>query len=156
MAEHMVTYERAVEAAIAGHADQFRAHTGEPFIVHPLRVAARLTWPMFEEDDAYDARVAAVLHDSIDAGHARLDETTLHFGRHVLTLTERQAAFLDAVTRREGESDALFFARVLAVRGARWIVIADCEENLADLPTPHPQRAAYEAAIKVLSGHIER
>lgn len=151
----MTTYEQAIEAAIAGHADQFRRHTGEPFIVHPIRVAGRLSWPLMENDVEYDARVVAVLHDSIDAGHARLDETVLIFGKYRLELSEDQAALLLAVTRLPGEADAPFFARVLSIRGARWIVIADCEENLADLPPQHPERAAYEAAIMVLRGHVE-
>lgn len=155
----MTTYEQAIEFAVHLHADQFRRHTGEPFIVHPLRVAGRLPQPQFgvirgSFDD--DARVVAVLHDSIDAAHCRLEGTTLVRSQDRLRLSERQAMLLISVTRLPGESDGSFLFRVEnGGRNAVDIVVADCEENLADLPDPHPERAAYEAAIKVLRGQRE-
>lgn len=145
----MTTYEKAIEFALHLHADQFRQHTLEPFIVHPLRVANRLPWGYL------DMRVVGVLHDAIDAGRARLEEDVLRGRGKSIKLTFHQARLLMAVTRRTGEADFSFFHRVMDSPGAREIVIADCEENLADLPTPHPERAAYEAALKVLRGQAQ-
>ena len=55
--------ERAIAIAVEAHHDQ-KDRYGRPYILHPLRVMARV------KTDS--ARMVAVLHDRSTAGHGRL------------------------------------------------------------------------------------
>ena len=66
----MCTLERAIEIAARAHAEQHDP-SGEPYILHPLRMMLKLNAP--------DDRIVAVLHDVIEKGddwsieHLRLE-----------------------------------------------------------------------------------
>ena len=55
----MGTLERAIEIAARAHAEQHDP-SGEPYILHPLRMMLKLNAP--------DDRIVAVLHDVIEKG----------------------------------------------------------------------------------------
>src|SRR5438132_11595481 len=56
----MATLEDAIALAVKTHRGQ-KDKTGEPYILHPLRVMFRLPW------DAPDAaKIAAILHDVVE------------------------------------------------------------------------------------------
>lgn len=75
--------ESAIDYATEMHATQLRK-SGEPYITHPIHVAATLAeWGM----DA-DSVIAGVLHDTVEDTKATLDEIKELFGRDVAFLVD--------------------------------------------------------------------
>lgn len=58
----MNLFEEAIIFATTAHAGVLRRYTNEPYILHPLRVAMRIT--KLTDDD--ETRAAAVLHDTME------------------------------------------------------------------------------------------
>lgn len=84
----MTLYERALIFAIKAHGDQKRKYTGEPYIIHPIRVAAHV-----RESGASTAAIgAALLHDVLEdtaTTHGRLvDEFGEYVARLVYQITD--------------------------------------------------------------------
>lgn len=78
---HMLT--RAIDYATEKHQGQTRK-SGEPYITHPLQVAAILIdWSM-----DIDSIVAGVLHDTVEDTSATLEEIEHLFGRNVAFLVD--------------------------------------------------------------------
>ncbi len=67
----------------ARHSDQFRA-TGDPFIIHPLEVAAILVETRLDTATV----VAALLHDVVEDTGSTLEEITDTFGKEVANLVQ--------------------------------------------------------------------
>ena len=67
----------------ARHSGQFRA-SGDPFIIHPLEVAATLVETRLDTATV----VAALLHDVVEDTDSTLDEITATFGREVASLVQ--------------------------------------------------------------------
>jgi (p)ppGpp synthase/HD superfamily hydrolase len=77
---------RALEFAIAAHAsiDQRRKYTGEPYIVHPIAVAALVrSVPHTPEIIA-----AAYLHDVVEDTPVTIEEIRAEFGDEVAALVD--------------------------------------------------------------------
>jgi len=90
--------------------------SGQPYILHPLRV-------MFRCEGAIE-RIVAVLHDVVeDTGRTFDDLRKLGYSEEVI-------AALDCVTKREGESYERFVERASANPVARKVKIADIEDNM--------------------------
>ncbi len=81
--EEQLTLERACRLAIAAHEGQSRL-SGEPYVTHPLAVAAILA------DLHLDAETltAAVLHDTVEDTDVTSQQLTKEFGPHVAKLVE--------------------------------------------------------------------
>ena len=73
----------AARWANARHSGQFRA-SGDPFIIHPLEVAAILVETRLDTATV----VAALLHDVVEDTASTLDELTGTFGKEVANLVE--------------------------------------------------------------------
>ena len=100
--------------------DDMTDKTGQPFLGHPLRVAARLAG---QWDD--DVVSAALLHDIVEDTNVTFDDLYREgFEGEVVAL-------VDALTRRPDEQYRAYVERVYA-RGvmARAIKRADLEDNL--------------------------
>ena len=67
----------------ARHSGQFRA-SGDPFIIHPLEVAATLVETRLDTATV----VAALLHDVVEDTDSTLDEITATFGKEVASLVQ--------------------------------------------------------------------
>jgi len=90
--------------------------SGQPYILHPLRV-------MFRCETEIE-RIVAVLHDVVeDTGRTFDDLRKLGYSEEVI-------AALDCVTKREGESYEQFVERASANPVARKVKIADIEDNM--------------------------
>lgn len=74
--------ERALDFALQMHAGQKRKYTGEPYITHPIAVAAIL------RDHGFDEEViaAAYLHDVVEDTPATYDQLIERFGYRVANL----------------------------------------------------------------------
>jgi (p)ppGpp synthase/HD superfamily hydrolase len=90
--------------------------SGQPYILHPLRV-------MFRCESEIE-RIVAVLHDVVeDTGRTFDDLRKLGYSDEVI-------AALDCVTKREGEGYEQFVDRAAANPVARKVKIADIEDNM--------------------------
>lgn len=135
--------ERAIAIALQAHAGQ-TDKGGQPYILHPLRVMMAAATP--------DERVVAVLHDVVEDSDWTLPRL-MNAG-----LTPVQAAALDAVTRRAGESYETFVARAGADALGRRVKMLDLRDNcdLTRIPAPGgadaERRARYRRALAMLEG----
>ncbi len=135
--------EKAIAIAVEAHKGQ-RDRYGAPYILHPLRVMARV-------EDA-QAKTLAILHDVVE-------DTDWSFGdlkREGFSDEILQA--LDCVTKREGEAYEDFVQRSASNPLARRVKLADLEDNmdLRRLPEvtdkDHARMVKYLKAWKVLRG----
>ncbi|MCQ2437485.1 MAG: HD domain-containing protein, partial [Clostridia bacterium] len=81
-------FEEAVRFAVERHAGQTRKIHHEPYILHPMEVAA-IVGTMTND---LDTLAAAVLHDTVEDTDTTLDEIEERFGRRValLVMTETE------------------------------------------------------------------
>lgn len=110
-----LSLNEAISMAAIAHQGQYDKQ-GEPYILHPLAVMARMS------DN--DSRIVAVLHDTIED-----TETT---EADVRALCEPHVAdAIVALTRRGGESYMAFIDRVIAAGPlAVRVKLADIAENM--------------------------
>ena len=107
--------ETAIAIAVKAHQGQFDK-SGQPYILHPLRVMFRCKGDL--------ARTVAVLHDVVEDTPTTLDDLrNAGFSEEVL-------AALDCVTKREGESYEAFVERAAANPIVRQVKLADLEDNM--------------------------
>lgn len=89
---------------------------GQPYILHPLRVMARLS--------TETERVVAILHDVVEDSEVTLDDLRAEgFSAEVVNA-------IDHVTRREGEPYEAFIERIAPHPLARRVKLADLEDNM--------------------------
>ena len=134
---------KAVQLATEAHAGQ--KYDGKPYVLHPLRVAARA------EAEGYDEAlvVAAILHDVVEDTDVTVEQIEDTFGFRV-------AGIVEAVSRRDDESYEAFIDRVCRSGGAaRAVKLLDMRENLSCNPRPK-NRARYEAAIEKVENYHQK
>lgn len=125
MAETMSTedadrLQAALELATEAHRGQYRKYTGEPYVIHPIRVMLSLV------GDPADVQIAAVLHDTVEDTSVILAMVEAMFGPEVERL-------VDALTRRDGEKYADFITRIIdAGADAMFIKMADVRDNMVN------------------------
>lgn len=111
----MPTVEDAISLAVRAHAGQ-KDRYGQPYILHVIRVVARVFDP--------PAQMAAALHDVVEDTAVTLDELRL------MGYSEAVLAAVECVTRRNNETYEQFIERIapnpLAVR----VKLADLEDNM--------------------------
>jgi len=107
--------EKAINIALEAHRRQ-KDRYGAPYILHPLRVMARVSTPI--------EKTVAVLHDVVEDTHwtfAALQREG--FPQPVLEA-------LQCVTKRKGEAYEHFVQRSASNRLARKVKLADLEDNM--------------------------
>lgn len=153
----MLTFEKAIILAAQAHRGQ-TDYAGEPYILHPLRVAMEM--------NTQAGRVVAVLHDALeeDAKHPlTLDD---------LSMCEPREEIVDALgrlTKANGEDYRLYLRRCAESPLAFAVKLADIMDNsdpgrlkrLAEMPPgTHGGQLArrladkYCQALKFLKPHI--
>jgi (p)ppGpp synthase/HD superfamily hydrolase len=111
----MPTLEDAIALAVEAHRGQ-RDKTGQPYILHALRVMLRL--------ETEHEQMAGVLHDVVeDTPHTLEDLRRLGYPDAVV-----EAA--DCLTRRGDETYEQFVERAIANPIARRVKLADIEDNM--------------------------
>lgn len=81
--DQLLELEHAIDVATKAHSGQKRK-SGEPYIIHPLSVAATLVeWGM-----DIDSVIAGVLHDTVEDTDVTLDEIEKWFGKDVAFLVD--------------------------------------------------------------------
>jgi (p)ppGpp synthase/HD superfamily hydrolase len=113
------TLEDAIALAAHWHRGQrYPSLTGEPFILHPLRVMLQL--------DSDVARIVAVLHDVLEDTAC----TVVELRR--AGYSEQVIEALDRLTRRDGEAYQPYIERIAEDPLARQVKLADLTDNLAN------------------------
>ncbi len=99
---------------------------GEPYSLHPIRVAGRM--------DSPEGRVVGLLHDVVEDTDVTLEDIERMFGKET-------AEAVDAITHRKGESWSDYLCRVKANPMARDVKISDLidNSNLSRLPDIRPK-----------------
>lgn len=138
---------KALDFAFKAHAGQVDLG-GDPFILHPIRVAMRL--------ETIAERTVALLHDVVEDTPVTVDEIAKEFGGTI-------ARAVDALSRRKTETYEEYILRVKQDPLAVVVKLADLADNMSDhrarnLP-PEKQGAwrkrkldRYERAREVLLG----
>ena len=111
----MSLLEEALRIATQAHAGQVDRY-GQPYILHPLRVMARV--------ETVDEKIVAILHDVVedtDWTFPQLREAG--FPTHIIEA-------LDCVTKREGEEYSAFVERSASNPLALRVKLADLEDNM--------------------------
>lgn len=138
----MATLERAIALATRAHEGQYDKG-GAAYILHPLRVMARVTTP--------EQRIVAVLHDVLEDTPFTLSDLAREgFPLKIL-------AALLALSRREGESYEAFVIRLGVDPLAREVKLADLADNsdLSRIARPSPADLARLARYQQASAYLQ-
>ena len=139
-----MAYSTDVEAARVLAEQMHEGQTdkaGQPYVTHPMRVAARM------EDPA--EQVVGWLHDTVEDTGLTVADIQARFGADT-------AAAVDAISRREGEPWADYLTRVKANPVARRVKISDLIDNSNLSRIPHvtmrdvKRQARYNRALEWL------
>jgi (p)ppGpp synthase/HD superfamily hydrolase len=135
------------------HADQKRKYTGDPYILHPTRVAMKLSHIGFETEVV----AAALLHDVVEDCGVTLDSLTRSFGERVATL-------VGEVTNPSKPSDGNRAARKVidlqhlakASYAGASIKLADILDNVPSIVEHDPKFAAVYIPEKIAQVEVLR
>jgi len=128
----MSTLGRAFEIAFRAHWGQ-TDKSGQPYIAHVVRVAARLA--------PEDAQIVGLLHDVVEDTEVTLAEIEATFGPLI-------AGAVDALTKRAGEPNAAYLDRVAANPLARAVKLADLSDNADPVRMAQLDRATQARLTK--------
>ena len=113
----------ALELATVEHGGQFRK-SGEPYIVHPILVAA-ITAKVSNDEKMVQA---ALLHDVVEDTEYTIEELSVKFGKDVAHLVEGLTKIVEIKDERDVNS-ALSFRKMLlaSIKDVRVLVIKLCD-----------------------------
>jgi guanosine-3',5'-bis(diphosphate) 3'-pyrophosphohydrolase len=135
-------FNTAVQLATIAHHTQRRKSSGDPYIVHPLRVGylavdARLP---------HAAQVAGVLHDVVeDTSITLADLAEKGFSADVLDCVDRLTKWWPSLTSKENKRQLMttYYDRILASQNAINIKLLDRIDNLVDMVRLLPQQTRW-------------
>ncbi len=111
----MATLEKAFEIAYNAHKHQ-TDKSGEMYILHPIRVMLK--------QKSNEAKIVAILHDTVEDTWITL-EWLKQMG-----FSDEIVDAVDAISRRKDESIKEYYKRIMEIRLAMKVKIADLEDNL--------------------------
>jgi (p)ppGpp synthase/HD superfamily hydrolase len=139
--------EKAIEIAVTAHRGQKDRH-GAPYILHPLRVMARV--------DTVPEKIVAILHDVVEDTNWTFESLRQE------GFPEKLLAALRCVTKQQDEAYEAFVERSASDPIARRVKLADLEDNMdvrrlpelkeAELKRLAKYRAAWERLRKETAG----
>jgi (p)ppGpp synthase/HD superfamily hydrolase len=130
--------ETAIQIAVQAHAGQ-KTRNGEPYILHPLRVMARVR--------TAEEKMVAVLHDVIEDTSWTPEQLKQRgFPPNILHA-------LDCVTKRQGEPYEEFVGRSASDPIALQVKLADLEDNMDVRRLPEITAKDHERLEKYLAAH---
>ena len=138
----MSTLKRAIAIARKAHKGQVDKG-GAPYILHPLRMMARL----FTEEE----RIVAVLHDVVEDGGVSLSALRAE------GFSETVIAAVDSLTKRPGETYETFVLRAASNDIGRSVKLADLSDNCENLsripkmtPADYERLGKYQIAVATI------
>ena len=151
------TIKEALEFAKEAHRGQYRK-SGEPYIIHPILVAAITAYVTNDETMV----VAALLHDVVEDTDKNIDEIEEHFGKEVVELVEgltkivaiRSEELVPSHSNEKLITSALSFRKMLiaSIKDVRVLIIKLCDRlhnmlTLDALPKHKQKRIAEETLV---------
>ncbi|MGO8676811.1 MAG: GTP pyrophosphokinase [Limisphaerales bacterium] len=142
-ARELALLEKAIGIAVQAHRGA-RDRYGSPYILHPLRVMARV--------ETVPEKIVAVLHDVVEDTQWTFENLKNEGFSDEIVLA------LDCLTKRPGEAYEGLIGRAAPNPLARRVKVADLEDNMdirrcAQVGEPEEKRLArYLAAWKRLTG----
>ncbi len=127
--------ERAIGIAVEAHRGK-QDRYGAPYILHPLRVMARVS--------SLSERTVAILHDVVEDTRWTFEDLQAE------GFPEAVLAALKCVTKHEGEDYEDFVKRSASNSLARRVKIADLEDNMDVSRMPHVGEEERERLRKYL------
>jgi len=149
--------EQAMELAITLHADQFRK-SGDPYVVHPIAVAA-ITASLSADETMV---ISALLHDVVEDTAYSIESIGKQFGKDVKHIVEgltkivtiRDESLISSDTDKRNNSSALSFRKMLiaSIEDVRVLIIKLCDRlhnmmTLDALPPGKQQRISEETLV---------
>lgn len=123
---------RAQQIATEAHKGQTR-RGGDPYITHPTRIAAKA------EDRL---KPIAFLHDVPEESDVTLQDLEKDgFPSYIIKA-------VDLLTHKEGDSNAVYWKKILTNQDAIKIKLLDIEDNLASNPSDHAKQK-YARALEL-------
>ena len=131
--------DKAIEIAAIAHDNQYRKFEEAcvPYIVHPLRVAARFSLC----DNIH--KIVAILHDVVEDTPVTLKDLEEHFSAEVI-------AAVDAISKRDGEKYFDYIERCKQNMVARSVKIVDIHDNMKSFTEGHGMFERYKKSLKIL------
>ena len=121
-----------------GTIDQRRKYTGEPYIVHPAKVAEIVSSVTSDEVTI----VAAWLHDVVEDTPVSIDKIESEFGVEVATLVSDVTKVVDAAEISRARAVEINIAHVgKGDSRAKTVKLADVIHNLSDIADQNPEFA---------------
>ena len=151
------TIKEALEFAKEAHRGQYRK-SGEPYIVHPILVAAITAYVTNDETMV----VAALLHDVVEDTDKSIEEIERRFGKEVVELVEgltkivaiRSEELVPSHSNEKLITSALSFRKMLiaSIKDVRVLIIKLCDRlhnmlTLDALPQHKQKRIAEETLV---------
>ncbi len=134
------SFGEALAFAAAAHAGQVRKHTGEPYILHPVRVALEVARHMEGHQQSVIAVRAALLHDVVEDTDVTIGDVRERFGAQTsyvvfgLTDAEHRGVATPGVDNRAARkaTDREWLSGHSPV--TRMIKLLDMADNISDWP----------------------
>lgn len=131
----LVTVLEAARYATEAHDGAYRKNAkGEPYVVHPLRVAQRLAFHGYEDSVLLQA---AILHDVVEDTETPIGEIEAKFGPLVAALV---AEVTDDKTKSQVERKRAQVEHITTISAAAAAIkLSDAIDNLMDLTASTPR-----------------
>lgn len=143
MDRHTPMFAKAIAVASHAHHEQRRKASGEPYIVHPIRVA----YLAIDAGLSEEAVCAAVLHDVVEDTHVNLKKIHSEFGKEVAELVSRLTKWWDddapQHVKDEGKID--YYSFIMGNPDSVNIKLLDRIDNLRDMKRMLPNRKKWAA-----------
>ncbi|MBU5420066.1 bifunctional (p)ppGpp synthetase/guanosine-3',5'-bis(diphosphate) 3'-pyrophosphohydrolase [Acetanaerobacterium sp. MSJ-12] len=142
----LAVIDRAYQLAYDAHGEQKR-RSGEPYITHPVQVAA-LLWELGMDTDCV---VAALLHDVVEDTPTSLDEVSKQFGPDVALLVDgvTKLGKIQFTTKEDEQAENIRKMLLAMSKDIRVILIKLCDRlhnmrTLEVMPEQHRRDKALE------------
>lgn len=140
----------AIQSAVAAHTGQVDKQN-QPYILHPLRVMARVQQMVGLKTDYL---IVAVMHDTVEDTYITLKSIKSILGEHI-------AEAIDSVTKRDGENYLDFVRRSKRNEIGKVVKIADIKDNRDRIPAKLDSKwwgklhTKYTVALAILEDNHE-
>ena len=127
----------AAQWAVTAHDGQIRRGSGNPYVVHPLRVAALVLGSGLEAESARIALLAAILHDTLEDTDLPAEQIKKRFGEAVASVVDEltQDKTLPKAERRQKMIDGCGKYSL----EAKVVKLADRWDNMSEMKDLGPQ-----------------
>lgn len=145
---------KAVAFAVKHHGSQVRKFNGEPYVMHPIRVAERLL--QYDPKCSTEMVYAALFHDLLeDSKTVKEDEIDSEFGAETLSLVKELTNNREKVASM-GKTQYLCEKICFLSGCALTVKLCDRLDNIFDIQTEHAWSAEYAKQTYQMLDSLEK